>query len=266
MANEFINPFPGMNPYFEAVPWWREVHNSLIGEIRYVLRETLPARYRVTMEERATIVYNPPTDPPRRYAIIPDVTISGQRDLAEYPSGQLDGRSVTVVLPDISPAFERFIQINIENRHEAITIIEILSPTNKHAGRGRDDYLQKRNQILNSSTTHLVEVDLLRDGIPMPVQGYEGNEPYRLLVSRNELRPSAELYPVGLRSRIPTIKIPLLDEDEEPTIDLSAILDDIYLRGYMGRNLDYGIDPSGPLDPDDRQWLDQLLREKGLRT
>ena len=265
MVSQFQNPFPGMNPYLESVPWWREIHNTLISEVRFFLREILPVRYLVTMEERATVVYNPPEDPPRRYAVIPDITVSGARDTAGDYAGRLDGEAVTVVLPDVYPAYERFIQINVENRQEAVTIIEILSPTNKHPGRGRDNYLQKRHQVLNSSTTHLVEVDLLRDGIPMPVIGFDASDPYRLMVSRNELRPSADLYPFVLQSRIPQIRIPLLNPDEEPVLNLGAILDDIYERSYLGRNLDYQIDPSGPMSQHDREWLDVRLRERGLR-
>ena len=218
------------------------------------------------MEERATVVHNPPEDPPRRYAVIPDITISGTRDPAQDHPGGLDGRAITVVLPDVYPAYERFIQINAENRSEAVTIIEVLSPTNKHQGRGRNNYLQKRHQILNSSTTHLVEIDLLRDGTPMPVVGYDEDAPYRLMVSRNELRPSADLYPFTLQSRIPEIPIPLLSMDEEPTLNLGAILDDIYLRSYLGRGLNYQIDPSGPLLDRDREWIDLRLREQGFRS
>ena len=266
MADEFTNPFPGMNPYLETAPWWREIHNTLISEIRYFLREALPINYLVTIEERATVIHNPPEDPPRRYAIIPDITIAGSGNQELADSGRTDGQAITVALPDVYPAYERYIHIRTENRNEVITIIEILSPTNKHPGRGRDNYLQKRNQILNSSATHLVEIDLLRDGDPMPVIGYDGGEPYRLMVSRNELRPSANLYPFALQAKIPEVLIPLLNADDEPTLALGEILNDIYLRGYLGRALDYRVDPVGPLSQNDRTWIDQLLREKGFRN
>ena len=266
MREQFTNPFPGMNPYLESVPWWREIHNTLISEIRYFLREALPINYLVTMEERATVIHNPPQDPVRRYPIIQDITIAAERNQELAGVGSVDGQAVTVVLPDVYPAYERYIHIRTENRSEVITIIEILSPTNKHSGRGRDSYLQKRNQILNSSATHLVEIDLLRDGDPMPVIGYDGGDPYRLMVSRNELRPSADLYPFALQSEIPEIRIPLLNADDEPILKLGEILNEIYSKGYLGRGLDYQIDPSGPLSQSDRKWIDGLLREKGLRS
>lgn len=264
MADQFVNPFPGMNPYLEAVPWWREVHNILISEIRFFLLDTLPIEYSVSMEERVVIVRNPPEETRRRYAV-PDITISSRdfpsSDVVKRPSGQ----AITAILPDVYPARERFIEIRMQNRNAAVTIIEILSPANKNRGRDRDDYISKRERILNSST-HLLEIDLLRGGDPMPIEGYEGDAPYRIMVSRHELRPSVDLYAFDLQSSIPEFAVPLLDRDEEPILDLGYILDDIYQRSYYGRGVDYNLDPRGPISAEDREWLDQLLRDKGLRT
>ena len=66
---------------------------------------------------------------------------------------------------------------------EVVTIVEVLSPANKRAGRGRDAYLQKRERVLGSST-HLVEIDLLRTGEPMPMAGALRDLDYRIVVSR----------------------------------------------------------------------------------
>ena len=141
------------------------------------------------MAERATVVHNPPENPPRRYAVIPDITISGTRDPAQDHPGGSDGRAVSVVLPDTYPAYERFIQINAENRSEAVAIIEVLSSTNQRQGRERNNYLQKRHQILSSSTTHLIEIDLLRDGTPISVVGYDDDASYRLWCAETNCAP-----------------------------------------------------------------------------
>ena len=115
------------------------------------------------------------------------------------------------------------------------------------------------------SATHLVEIDLVRAGDPMPVEGYSGDAPYNILVSRNELRPSAELYPFGVQSRIPDIVVPLLNDEDEPTLRLGELVRDIYLQDLYGRLVNYHDDPTGPLSVDDRGWIDRILREKGLR-
>jgi hypothetical protein len=50
---------------------------------------------------------------------------------------------------------------------DLVAVVELLSPTNKRAGDPRAQYLSKRSEVLQSPA-HLVEVDLLRGGAPMP--------------------------------------------------------------------------------------------------
>ncbi len=71
---------------------------------------------------------------------------------------------------DLSPdeEKERYLEVRDRVTGEAITVIEILSPTNKTSHRRR--YLRKRRKILGSET-NLVEIDLLRAGSPMPMTG-----------------------------------------------------------------------------------------------
>ncbi len=266
MADEFVNPFPGMNPYLETSGLWPDVHNRLIGAISSSLRRTLPQRYSVVTEERVVIGHNPPEEPRRRYAI-PDVVIFSSSNVARptEASAAMNTRAVTVVIPEAYWVRQRFLTVREQSRGYAVTVLEVISPTNKYQGDGRRDYIDKRLRIMESGT-HLVEIDLIRVGDPLPVEGYDGSEPYRILVSRSELRPSAELYPFGLQAIIPDIAMPLLPDTDEPTLQLGEIVNDIYLQDYYGRLLNYNEDPSGPLSDTDRKWLDRILREQGLRS
>ena len=45
-----------------------------------------------------------------------------------------------------------------------------------------------------ASRTHLVEIDLIRAGEPMPITGNGSASDYRILVSRGDCRPNASLY------------------------------------------------------------------------
>lgn len=54
------------------------------------------------------------------------------------------------------------------NNRELVTAIEVLSPTNKR-GQGYQEYLEKRDEIFQRQT-HLIEVDLLREGRRIPTQ------------------------------------------------------------------------------------------------
>lgn len=264
MADQFVNPFPGMNPYLETAGLWPEVHNKLIDAMHYFLRQALPFRYWVVMEERIAIGQNLPEEPPERYAR-PDITIAGGGGAdREGPAATADGQAVAVVVPETYPVHEWYLEITERNRDTPVAVLEILSPTNKRPGYSRQQYIAKRERILGSAT-HLIEIDLVRAGRPMPIGGYDGDAPYSILISRWPSRPNADLYPFGLSDGIPDVKTPLLRGDEEPTIPLGEIVDDVYLRSYYGRYVNYNDDLEEPLSGSDRQWLDRMLRAKGLR-
>ena len=263
MSDEYELPFPGMNPYLEARRLWPEVHNKLISDIHYFLREALPPRYTVAMEERV-IVEETIGDELRRGYAVPDLNITGGGRLADGVAVVPDSDAVTVTIPELRPVHEWFIEIRTETGLPSVTILELLSHSNKRAGPGRRDYLAKRMRILESAT-HLVEIDLLRANHPMPTDGYDDRAAYRILVSRSENRPQAILYPFGMQSAIPAFAVPLLRGDAGPTLALGDILCDLYVRGYYDHSVNYGADPDGPLSDADRAWLDGLLREQGLR-
>jgi len=63
---------------------------------------------------------------------------------------------------------ENYLVIRHLGSGEVVTVIELLSPSNKCTGsEGRKAYLAKREEIL-SSRTNLVELDLLRGGARLP--------------------------------------------------------------------------------------------------
>ncbi len=101
------------------------------------------------------------------------------------------------------PVQERYLEIREIATGRVITVIELLSPKNKQAGIGRDTYLQKRQHIMMSQT-HLVEIDLLRAGEPLPIVGAVPSH-YRILVSVSPDRPKAQLYAFNLPQPIPQI-------------------------------------------------------------
>ena len=121
----------------------------------------------------------------------------------------------------------------------------------------------KRQKVLASST-HLVEIDLLRQGKPMPMEGgIETN--YRILVSRSETRPKAALYGFNLRDNIPQFSLPLGSEDVEPWVDLQGLLHEIYDQGAYDLRLDYSRAIVPTLSEADAAWVDEVLRQQGLR-
>ena len=78
---------------------------------------------------------------------------------------------------------EAFLEIRERKTNTLVTVIEVLSPSNKIRGsEGRKNYMEKRAEII-ASKVHLVELDLLRAGNPPIVPLLEPVD-YRAFLSR----------------------------------------------------------------------------------
>jgi len=253
-----------MDPYLEHPAIWPDVHNSLMIILRDTLTPLLRPRYYASIEERTYIVdtFGPPA-----FAGRPDVAVvrpsPGAPPLAPLENIALvEPKSVQLPLPD--EVRETYLEIREPVSGQVITVIEIRSPTNKHTGEGRRLYEEKRLRLLGT-LTHLVEIDLLRDGEPMPVYDNGHQSDYRILVSRSYRRPAADLYTFSLRQPIPAFPLPLRRGEAEPTIDLNTLLHELYDRAAYDLRLNYKTDPVPPLAPPDALWADSLLHACGLR-
>jgi hypothetical protein len=157
-----------------------------------------------------------------------------------------------------------YLEVREVATREVVTVIELLSPVNKRSGQGLNSYEDKRDRILGSST-HLVEIDLLRSGasIGLAEQGIRSD--YRVLVSRAEVRPRADLYPFDVQDLMPLFPVPLRGDDGEPVVDLKGLLDQVYDRAGYDLKLEYGGAVVPELAKTDRDWAEALLVQKGLR-
>src|SRR5439155_8664433 len=94
---------------------------------------------------------------------------------------------------------ESYLEVQETATGEVVTAIELRSPTNKCPGEGRREYEDQRLRTLGTRT-HLVEIDLLRGGEPLPmhIQARPPDTPppgdYRIVVARGDHRPWAEVY------------------------------------------------------------------------
>ncbi len=68
-----------------------------------------------------------------------------------------------------------------------------------------------------------------------------------------------------MRDAIPSFTLPLQPDDDEPKVDLNAILHELYDRAGYDLRIRYGEAPVPPLEGDDITWADMLLHEAGLR-
>ena len=237
-------PFPGMDPWLEHANLWLDLHNSLITAIRDAIVPKVAPKYYVGIEQR-TYETRPGS---AVYLGRPDVGVTWT-GVTESLAGSSEPRSsngpgvleLDVEVPVTEHVDEWYLEVREAVRGKLVTVIEVLSPTNKLRQPGRKQYLRKRGKILDSRTS-LVEIDLLRAGKVMPIEIpslVKGD--YRILVSRGKSRPHARLYVFGLRQPIPDIPIPLLPRDAEPMLDLNAVLHDLYDRARFDLRLNYSL-------------------------
>jgi hypothetical protein len=245
------SPFPGMDPYLEHPALWPDSHNSLIIAIADELTPEVAPRYYIGLGRR---LYRLQLD---------DVLFVGHPDIAAMahqpaPKPLAETGVLEVEVPMIDEVGENFLEIREVHTHRLVTILELLSPVNKLNNEGRQQYLQKRSNILLSQT-NLVEIDLLRAGNPMPVVGQPVASDYRILVSRAWQRSRAQLEPFNLQQRIPLFPLPLLRQDDPPEVDLGAVLHALYERARFDLWLDYTQPPVPPLGEEDTAWAGELL-------
>ena len=263
------SPFPGMDPYLEHPDFWQETHHWLISLIAESLVPQIRPKYEIAIEKRIYQIDNTNDNNDDSLLVgISDVAIKRQPNTPDVPTRSVAIATLTVPTTVKVPAPEKIKQTYLEVREMAtrqvVTAIEILSPLNKRSGDGRITYLKKRQSILGS-LTHLVEIDLLRKGEPMPVLNNPIQSDYRVLVSRSNRRPLAELYAFNLGDSLPIFLLPLREEDIEPIVNLPELFAGVYDRAGYDYRIDYNRDPIPSLSEQNLVWANQLLQATGLR-
>ncbi len=260
------SPFPGMDPYLEM--YWGDVHASFCTYIRDALQPQLGPSLVARTEERLLIE----TEQPRGRSMRPDVTVEGKRTARPLRRRGGVGLAEPLVIryfkTDVTT--EGFVNILDPRSGDAlVTVIEILSPTNKRPGPDHRQYRRKQRELEGTGVS-LVEIDLLRAG-RWTVRTVEGlvpdshREPYRLSVHRSWGEMAYEFYHLPIRERLPKVGIPLREGDADAVLDLQAVVGKIYDNGAYGRSLRYDQPADPPLRGDDAAWADALLVKAGKR-
>ena len=257
------SPFPGMNPYLEHSDRWPTVHNRLIVALADVLTPQLLPKYQVDIDKRVYEVTGLNTVLIGR----PDVTVQqsrSPRQTSQKIAAVSTKSPLQVTLPMAEEVREPYLEVKDAETQKVITTIEVLSPTNKR-GDGRKKYLDKREKILKTQT-NLIEIDLLTQGEPLPLSESSIDSHYRILVSRATHRPVADLYAFNLPEVIPSFPLPLTVEDSEPTVDLQTLINEINQKSGYDYFIDYEQEIILTLPSQDVEWIDTILKEKGLRS
>lgn len=171
---------------------------------------------------------------------------------------------VILPLPRLQPYTQVHLEIRTADTREVVTVLEILSPTNKDPHTGRDAYLGRRAQLLQTPT-HLIELDLLRSGARLPMGRPLPPADYSVFLSRATRRPECDLWPLTLQDRLPCIPVPLLPDASEPCLDLQGVFDLAYANATLGGRVDYRGAPESPLPPAEAAWARLRVATSGVR-
>jgi hypothetical protein len=262
------SPFPGMDPYLEQ--FWGDVHHTMINRSRAAIQKQLPGDLVARVDERVFV--EPSVGLPRN--IIPDVRVveRGQPidPVLRASNGVAVAEPLVVRIEEDEPVRQGFIEIiDLKSGRRVVTVVEIISPSNKVAGPGRDLYIKKQNELRQAGVS-LVEIDLNRTGSRVLSAPFElipdgHRTPYAACVRRGRKPLAFEYYRLPLRERLPAIAIPLRQTDQDIPLDLQSVLDECCEEGRYVDDIDYREASDPPLGGDDAEWADALLREKGFR-
>jgi hypothetical protein len=168
-------------------------------------------------------------------------------------------------LPRTKKRTHKYLKIVGPDHALVVTVIEILSPSNKCKHDDRERYLSKREDYFAANTS-FVEIDLLRDGDRMPMG--KPSPPavdYYVFVCRGGSYPRAGVWPFTVREPIPPFSVPLKAGDPDIRLDLQPCLDDIYDTNRYAMRIDYSQGVTPRFRKLDEEWATELLKKHAKR-
>lgn len=259
------SPFPGMDPYLEGPEYWSGFHARFIVAISAALTHSLPKSYYAEVEQHVWLQDDDPDE--RESFAVPDDYIAVNKGVG---TSTVKGAVATLIAskPSTEVSLPRpskkkghkFVKIVDKQNNDVVTVIEVLSPSNKVRAEDREAYLHKRNEYLLTGT-NLVEIDLLREGKRLPFgKPKPPTADYYALVSRADRFPKAPVWAFTVRDRLPVLPIPLKPADGDVLLDLRPCLDRAYDDAGYENRIDYTKAPTVALHMRDAEWATELLK------
>lgn len=224
-------PFPGMDPYLEEAECWPLFQHQLISTLHQTLLPAIGDRYRARLGQRCYAT---------EQALFTSVIREEHR--------------------------EECLEVRQRSDNRLISLVEVVSPTNKTTAPGRAAYLEKRREG-RAGNAGLIEIDLVLQGQPLLDYSRDTlpDRDHVVTVTRGTQPDRYEIYTATLRKRLPRFKLPLASDDRDTVVDLQTVFTRCYEQGGFAERIDYSRDPAVPLADDDRRWLNDLLRQHKLR-
>ena len=249
------SPFPGMDPYLEREELFHDFHERFIPAAAALLTPQVRPRYIVKLNEHVYI-HELPANERRLVGKSDDSIVRNQGQAGPLGPSTVAAAPVYATLPQMAVDEERlaFIQIRDRDSMEIVTVVELLSPSNKSSDR--QSYLAKRRRYLENGIS-LVEIDMLRGWPRMPLDQMPKCD-YYVAVALPEDVPRVGVWPSQLRDKLPTISVPLRAPDASVPLNLKQAFDRVYDEaGYI--DYIYRNPPQPALPKKEAVWAKQLL-------
>ncbi len=225
------SPFPGMDPFLEQDSVWPTFHYHLVNTLFQVVVPGLLERYRARVAERTYVV-----------------------EQVLFTSVQTEDHR------------EPFLEVRTRGDGKLVTLLEVISPTNKCTAAGRQAYRDRRQDAIRNKA-NVVEIDLVLQGASVHDFSRESLPAwdYSVVVSRTPRPEQYELYTATIDKRLPRFRMPLAPDDRDTVVDLQAVVHRVHEQGDFDQRIDYQRGPAVPLTDEQRQWIDHRLKEQKVR-
>lgn len=263
LAMNHENPFPGLNPYMERR--WGDVHVKLTALIAMELGTELPQNYSAIGEQQVDVKGGES----KRYS--PDVMLvdeSWKQGLPPVWKPDSTGGSTAPepLIVEVGAPPERWVEIRHDDG-DLVTVIEVISPTNR--GSGRLEFESKRKDYIAAGVS-VVEIDLLRAGKRLIdlgdksfIQRFGKDEATTVCTIRSGFPSRREVYLCPLREPLKSVRIPLRHPDPDVVLNLQQLVNRVYITGrYWKLDFTKPLDP--PLNDEDQAWANERLQAAGL--
>jgi hypothetical protein len=252
------SPFPGMDPFLES-QIWDDFHQEFIGGIRQFLLPMIEPQYYARIEQRVYIDRGLSEEPRSILADVGITSVEESKQSTAVASSAAVAEPVVIDLVVPEEHRESFLTIIESGTKEIVTIIEVLSPSNKRRGSdGREQYLSKRAAIINSPV-NLVELDMLRGGARLPTASPLPAADYYAFVRRASQRYKAALTFWSLADPLPSIQVPLKPADEDVRLELGQVFRSVFDRARYQNALNYALPVRPPLSDGQNRWAQEPL-------
>lgn len=227
---------------------FQSFHSLFIAKLTFALNKVLPEQYWAKSEDTLSILQTFGNGKPIHRTVVPDVSLREAAAVQSSTGAAVDiVPSLYVDAPqpqDIRRPLSTVIYHTLEGK--PVSVIELLSPSNKRGDRERSEYREKR-YLLTRSGLALTEIDLLHempsiiDDLP-PYPLDPSAHPYYIAISPAYGSSKTAVFWVGLNQPVPTLPIPL-GENETVLCDFDQVYQETFEEGRFGYEVDYTQEP-----------------------